>query len=58
MKGQKLGKGDALVDYMVSQDGMEKYKNDWQKIRAVVFDTAGKTYYSSVDKPKQPSWAS
>lgn len=56
--GQKLAEGDAPVDYIVSQEGFEKYKKDWRKIRVVVFDSAGKAYKSkAVDKKNFPSWA-
>lgn len=57
IRGEKLGEGDPPVSYVVSQDGLEEYKNDWHKIRAVVTDTAGRKYYSKVNKSKPPSWA-
>ncbi len=55
--GQKLGEGAQPVDYIVNQDGMEEYKKDWKKIRAMVIDASGKNYYSKVDKSNRPSWA-
>ncbi len=57
IQGQKLGEGDPPATYIVSQEGLEKYKNDWKKIRAVVFDSAGKKYTSDFDASKRPSWA-
>lgn len=57
ISGQRLAEGDPPVTYVVSQDGLEKYKNNWHRIRAVVYDTAGKEYSSKVDKSKTPSWA-
>ena len=55
--GQKLCEGDPEVTYIFDQGRVEKYKKKWKKIEAAVFDTAGKKYYSKVDKSKPPSWA-
>ena len=57
LQGQKLAEGDPPVDYVLSQDGLGKYKRDWKRMRAVVIDTAGKKYYSKIDESKAPSWA-
>ncbi len=57
LRGQRLAEGDPPVDYVLAQDKLEKYKKVWKKMRAVVFDTAGKKYYSKVDKSRPPSWA-
>lgn len=55
--GTKLTEGDAPATYVICQDGMEKYKKDWNHIRAAVFDTAGKAYRSKTTKGRPPSWA-
>jgi hypothetical protein len=57
MAGTKLAEGDAPAIYVVTQDGLEKYKKDWNRIRAAVYDTAGKTYRSKVKRTEPPSWA-
>lgn len=57
IRGEKLEEGDPPATYVGSQDGLEKYKKDWHKIRAVVVDSAGTEYYSRIDKSKRPSWA-
>jgi len=56
--GQALSEGGPPASYVITQGGLEKYKKDWYKIRAQVSDTAGKEYFSRVDKSKRPSWAS
>jgi len=35
----------------------EKYAEDWQSIRAIVFDSCGKRYYSKPNVSEIPSWA-
>lgn len=58
LPGTRLAEGDPPVTYVVSQEGMEKYKKDWKKLKAIVIDSAGREYASGVDKTKRPSWAS
>ena len=56
--GTKLEEGGAPVSWVVSQDNMEQYAEDWRKIRAVVYDSAGKKYRSKkLPKSDKPSWA-
>jgi hypothetical protein len=58
VQGQRLAEGDPPAQFMMSQDGMQKYAKDWRRIRAVVYDTAGRRYVSKrLDKGKRPSWA-
>jgi hypothetical protein len=54
--GEKLSEGDAPRIYVVSQDGMEIYSNDWDKLFAQVSDSTGKIWKSNKVKEK-PSWA-
>ena len=54
--GTRLGEGDPPAKYMVSYDKLEKYKSDWNRIRAFAEDSAGKKYYSRFTGSK-PSWA-
>jgi len=57
--GKRLAEGDAPAVFMASQDGMEQYAKDWRKVRAVIFDSAGKRYFSPrmPIKSEPPSWA-
>ena len=55
--GTKLAEGEAPAVYVVSQEGMDKYKKDWNLIRAAVYDTAGKVYRSKITTGKPPTWA-
>jgi len=55
--GKKLSEGDPEITYMCDQTGYEKYAEDWQSIRAVVFDSRAKRYYSKPDVNNIPSWA-
>ena len=55
IKGEKLSEGDKPKFYPIRQVGLEKYSNDWHKIKACVTDSAGKTYYS-LPTSKRPSW--
>jgi hypothetical protein len=57
--GKRLAEGDAPVHFTVSQDGLQEYAKDWRKIRAIVYDSAGKEYLSSrkPNKNHPPSWA-
>jgi hypothetical protein len=58
IRGIKLAEGDAPVIFVASQEGMEKYKKDWRRIRAAVYDTAGKVYRSKrLGELDQPSWS-
>jgi hypothetical protein len=54
--GTKLGEGDAPVTYIISQDGLDKFAPNWNKVRAYVEDSTGKRYMS---RPVStlPSWA-
>jgi hypothetical protein len=56
LTGEKLQEGDPPKTYPVTQEGLEKYANEWHKIRAVVIDSTGKKYYSKPAQQK-PSWA-
>jgi hypothetical protein len=47
IKGMKLIEGNAPAIFLVPQDGMEKYKEDWHRIRAAGVDTAGKVHVQS-----------
>jgi hypothetical protein len=57
--GQSLAEGDAPAIFMISQDGMQEYAKDWRKIRAAVYDSAGKEYLSArkTNRDVVPSWA-
>jgi hypothetical protein len=59
IQGDKLTEGDQPKAYFIEQSGMEKYAKDWRQLRAVVFDIAGKTYFSPRPhrKAKPPKWA-
>lgn len=54
--GRQVVEGGAPVGFTVNYHGMETYRNDWKRIRAVVEDSAGKRYYSNYPDRK-PSWA-
>lgn len=56
VSGAKLLEGDPPKQYMVSQEGLEKYANYWNRMRAVIIDSSGKKYCS---KPAEhpPSWS-
>jgi hypothetical protein len=56
LSGEKLLEGDSPKIYPVSQDDLEEYAKHWEKVIAVVSDSAGKEYKSKVPKEK-PSWA-
>ncbi len=56
LNGEKLQEGDAPKRYPVTQVGLEEYADRWQTIRAVVYDSTGKKYYSRSPTQK-PSWA-
>ena len=57
--GRRLAEGDAPAVFIVSQDGLQEYAKDWHKIRAAVYDSAGREYLSSKRKSNNsaPSWA-
>lgn len=56
--GRKLSEGDAPAVFVLSQDGLEKYKSVWRDVRGYVEDSAyGKYLAQKVDKSKIPSWA-
>lgn len=53
--GQKLSEGDAPIKIRVPQfPDLEKYSQNWMKIRAYANDSLGKTYWSK--KSDKPSW--
>jgi len=56
ISGEKLLEGDPPKTYPVTQEGLEKYADHWDKIKAVVIDSTGKKYYS-LPAQKKPSWA-
>jgi len=57
--GQRLAEGDAPAIFILSQDGMQEYAKDWRKIRAAIYDSAGREYLSPKKKSTDsaPSWA-
>jgi len=54
--GERLSEGDAPKIYPVKQAGLEEFREYWDKIYAVVRDSADKEYKSKHQKNK-PSWA-
>lgn len=57
IRGEKLGEGDPPATFIANQEGLDQYAMHWKKARAMVQDSAGKTYYSKrVDTRKVPSW--
>jgi hypothetical protein len=56
INGDKLSEGDPPVRYLVQQEGLEKHSKNWDKIKACVTDSAGKSFYSK-SVLKRPSWA-
>ena len=59
INGKKLSEGDPNEIFVVTQEGMEKYAKDWNRLIAQVSDSAGKTWYSKRPRSNQkPSWAS
>lgn len=58
INGKKLTEGDPTEIFMVTQENMETYANDWRKIIAQVSDSSGKVWFSNKLKSKEcPSWA-
>lgn len=57
--GKRLAEGDAPASFTVSQDGLQEYAKDWRKIRAAIYDSAGREYLSPKNPSKKtpPSWA-
>ena len=56
--GKKLGEGDPSEVYVVDQEGLEKYKDNWKNVRAQVNDTTGKSWRSKkLKRSEKPSWA-
>jgi hypothetical protein len=56
--GKRLAEGDAPARFTISQEGLEEYGKDWRKIRAAVYDSAGREYMSKEPSKNQPpSWA-
>jgi hypothetical protein len=57
--GKRLAEGDAPAVFIVSQDGLQEYAKDWRKIRAAIYDSAGREYLSpkKTSKDSAPSWA-
>lgn len=57
IQGEKLTEGDPTKIFMVSQDGLEKYRDAWRRIIAQVSDSRGKVWKSKRLKRKEiPSW--
>jgi hypothetical protein len=56
IQGKRLDEGDKPEGFIVNYDQLSEYKADWNKIRAMAEDSAGKTYFSEFPK-KKPSWA-
>ena len=56
--GKRLAEGDAPAIFIMSQDGMQEYSKDWRKIRAAVYDSAGREYLSpkKTGRDSAPSW--
>jgi hypothetical protein len=57
--GKRLAEGDAPAIFIVSQDGLQEYGKNWRKIRAAIYDSAGREYLSpkKTSKESAPSWA-
>ncbi len=57
--GKRLAEGDAPASFTVSQEGLQEYAKDWRKVRAAIYDSAGKEYRSPKEPSKNhpPSWA-
>jgi hypothetical protein len=56
--GVKLGEGDPIHGFVVSQDGLEKYASSWTKLVAQVTDASGQEWRSKpAPKDRVPSWA-
>lgn len=54
--GKKISEGDPSEVFVIDQDDLEKYSDDWNKVVAQVCDSSGKVWFSK--KPtKKPSWA-
>lgn len=56
LKGQKLSEGDPPVVFIVDQEGLDLYGNQWKNVRAQVSDSTGKVWLSK-RAPVVPSWA-
>jgi hypothetical protein len=58
LQGDRLAEGDPPKAYKMNQLNMGQYSKGWRKIRAVVFDSAGKEYKSQRPhwRQKPPSW--
>jgi hypothetical protein len=54
--GKKLSEGDPSEVFVIDQDGLEKYSDDWNKVVAQVSDSSGKVWLSK-SPTKKPSWA-
>lgn len=57
--GKTLAEGAPPAIFIISQDGMQEYARDWRKIRAAIYDSAGREYLSprTPRKDSVPSWA-
>jgi hypothetical protein len=56
IKGQKLGEGDAPATFLLDEDNLtNEYAPHWREMRAVVYDSSGKKYFSHRVK-EEPSW--
>ncbi len=56
--GVKLGEGDPVQAFVVSQDGLERYASCWTKLVAQVTDASGQEWTSKpAPRDQVPSWA-
>ena len=57
--GKCLAEGDAPASFTINQEGLQEYAKDWHKIRAAIYDSAGREYLSprKPSKNSPPSWA-
>lgn len=53
--GKKLSEGDQPAQYMIDQDGLDRFSKDWNRIRAEVSMSTGKKYFSKRVR-EIPSW--
>lgn len=56
IQGEKLAEGDQPKIYPITQEGLEEFSDFWDKMYAVVRDSAGKEYLS-VPCQNKPGWA-
>jgi hypothetical protein len=54
--GKRLEEGAKPEAFLVNYEGLEQYKADWRRIRALAEDSTGRKYFSEYPN-KKPSWA-